>query len=66
MPRDPISIFHPDQDFPIMVEQLSANRYRVTYGAQTKICDGWEAASREVGACLFHSLECSALIERKG
>ncbi len=65
MPNTVTPISHPHQDFSIGVVQDSLGGFRVTYGAQSKGFLTWQEASKELGACLFHSLECAGLIERR-
>ena len=55
-----------DGDYPVALKvNNNSTRYMVVYGDQIKSFSTWKAAAHEYAYCVFHSLECASLINRK-
>jgi len=49
---------------PVSIHQSGKRSFAVQYGAQIRGGLSWQEAAHEFGECVFHALECAALIER--
>jgi hypothetical protein len=42
--------------YPIRLEQMGKNKFRVTYGQQIIDCTTYGSAAKELGVCIMHAL----------
>lgn len=49
--------------FPIVLEQRSANSFRVTYGRQVGNVVSYDRAATELGCAIMHALACEGRID---
>lgn len=58
-----VAEFSTQLDTPVVLEQRSNGKFRVTYGKQVRDNLTYGAAARELGKCVMHSLACNGKLD---